>query len=98
LVRGSFRLKEFCILPGRDYTITITITITGTCTENPEARDEHDRNLIVKGANEPTYLISEKPLAALESSLHARVVLMAVGGAALSVVCLALLLTRFHLW
>ena len=92
LVRGSFRLKEFCIVPGREYSIT------GTCTENPEAHDERDRNLIVKGANEPTYLISEKPLAALESSLRGRVALMVLGGGALSVVCLGLLLVRLHLW
>ncbi len=92
LVHGSFRLKEFCIVPGRNYTIT------GTCTENPEARDEHDRNLILKGLNEPTYLISEKPLAALESRLRGRVVLMVFGGGALSAVCLGLLLVRLHLW
>jgi E3 Ubiquitin ligase len=92
LVHGSFRLKELCIVPGRRYTIT------GTCTENPKAKDEHDRNLILKGVNESTYLISEKPLAALESSLRVRVALMVLGGAALAVVCLALLLVRFHLW
>jgi hypothetical protein len=92
LAHGSFRLKEVCIVPGRWYTIT------GTCTENPGAKDEHDRNLILKGVNESTYLISEKPLVALESSLRIRVALMVLGGGALSVVCLGLLLVRFHLW
>lgn len=92
LVHGSFRLKELCIVPGRDYTIT------GTCIENPDARNEHDRNLIVKGPNEPTYLISEKPLASLESSLRGRSTLMVFGGAALAVVCLGLLLIRLRLW
>ena len=89
---GRFRLKEYCIVPGKEYDIT------GTCVENPAAKDEHDRNLIVKGSNEPTYLISDKGRAKVESSLRNRAALMVLGGAALAVVCLGFLLARLGWW
>ena len=40
---GPYRLAEYCILPGHWYDLT------GTCMENPNPKDEHDRNMIVKG-------------------------------------------------
>jgi len=89
---GRFRLKEYCIVPGQQYDVT------GTCAENPAAKDEHDRNMIMKGRNEPTYLISDKSRAKVESSLRNRAALMALGGAALSVVCLGFLLARLGWW
>ena len=85
----SYRLTEYCILPDHWYDVT------GTCTENPNAKDEHDRNLIVKGENEPTFLISWRDEKDLEKRLRRRAALYVFGGAALSIVCLAILLAKF---
>jgi hypothetical protein len=85
---GPYRLAEYCILPGHWYDLT------GTCVENPEPQDEHDRNMIVKGLNEPTFLISWRSEKELESTLRKRAALHIFGGAALSVVCLGILLSR----
>lgn len=83
---GHFRFTESCLLPGQNYNIT------GTCVENPQPRHEHDRNLILKGSNEPTFLISSKSEKQVESSIRKRAALMVLGGAALAVVCLAIFL------
>jgi hypothetical protein len=85
---GRYRLSEYCILPEHWYNVT------GTCVENPKPQDEHDRNMIVKGQNEPTFLISWRSEKEVESSLRNRAALHIFGGAALSVVCLAILLFR----
>jgi hypothetical protein len=85
---SAYRLTEYLILPEHWYDIT------GTCTENPAAKDEHDRNMIVKGQNEPTFLISWRDERRLEASLQSRAMLHIFGGAALSIACLALLLAK----
>ncbi len=64
--------------------------------ENPE--DQHDRNLIMKGRNEPTYLISWKAEKELEGSLRSRAAFMVFGGGALAIVCLGILLAKFGLF
>jgi len=84
-----YRLMEYCILPDQSYDVA------GTCVENPDAHDEHDRNMIVKGQNEPTFVISWRSEKELKSRLRNRAALHIFGGAALSVVCLAVLLFRF---
>ena len=85
--RGDiFCLTEYCILPSVPYDVT------GTCVENPNPKDEHDRNMIVKGENEPTFLISWKTEKELEGKLRTRAVRCIFGGAALAIVCLAILL------
>jgi hypothetical protein len=81
-------LSEYCILPEYWYDVT------GTCVENPVPQDEHDRNMIVKGQNEPTFLISWRSEKEIESTLRNRAALHIFGGAALSVACLAILLLR----
>jgi hypothetical protein len=94
LGRGSssrYRLTESCILPDHWYDVT------GTCTENPHPKDDHDRNMIVKGENEPTFLISWRSEKDLEGRLRSRALLHILGGAALSVASLAFLLFRFGL-
>jgi len=88
---GRYRFTEYCVVPGGLYDIS------GTCVENPHPQDLNDRNLIVKGANEKVFLISHKTEKQLESGLRRRAVLMIFGGAALSVVCLAILLAKFGL-
>ena len=85
---GRFRLTESCILPGQAYDLT------GTAVENPQPKDEHDRNLIMKGQNEPTFLISYRAAKEVESNLRRRAALSIFGGAALSLGCLAILLFR----
>ena len=89
---GRYRLTEYCVVPGQSYDIT------GTCTENPHPLDEHDRNLILKGQNEPTFLISSRTEQEVERSLRNKALKMIFGGAALSLICLAILLGKFGLF
>ena len=89
---GHYRLKEYCLLPGKTYDIT------GTCAENPHPRDEHDRNIILKGTNEPTFLISSRTGTEVQSWLWKQSLWMVLGGAALAVVCLAIILGKLGLF
>jgi hypothetical protein len=88
---GRYRFTEYCLVPDQTYDVA------GTCVENPDAKDEHDRNMIVKGQNEPTFLISYRTEKQVESNLRRRAALYVFGGAGLSVVCVALLLLKFGL-
>jgi hypothetical protein len=88
---GRYRLKEYVIVPGQEYTIT------ATCAENPAAT-EGDRNLICKGQHESTFLISCKTDVGAEKSLRNRALGMVLGGAGLSLICLTLLLLHLHLF
>ncbi len=49
---GPYRVTENCFLAESDCVIV------GTCAENPDAKGEEDRNIIRKGENEKTFLIS----------------------------------------
>jgi hypothetical protein len=89
---GRYRLRESLILPGQEYHVT------GTCVENPAARDAHDRNMIVLGQNEKTFLISWKAEQEVQQGLRQRALGMVFGGAALALFCLALLLGHLHLY
>lgn len=89
---GKFRFQEYCILPDHWYDAT------GTCVENPSPQDEHDRNLILKGQNEPTFLISYRAEKELEKTLRKRAAAQVLGGAALAIACLAYLLYKFGLF
>jgi hypothetical protein len=84
-----YRLSEYLILPDHWYDIT------GTCAENPAPQDEHDRNLIRKGTNEPTFLISWQSEKGIKRTLRNRAALHIFGGAALSVACLGVLLAKW---
>ena len=77
-----FRLSEYCILAGCSYNVT------GTCIENPNPKDERDRNLIVKGEDEPTFLVSAREEKEIEKRLRWRALLYILGGGALAIVCL----------
>lgn len=85
---GRYRFTEYCLLPAAAYDVS------GTCVENPHPQDVHDRNMIVKGTNEKEFLISSRTEKQLESRLRWRAVGMVAGGAALSVVCLVILLAK----
>ena len=77
-----FRLTEYCILAGCSYNVT------GTCIENPNPKDERDRNLIVKGEDESTFLVSAREEKEIEKRLRWRALLYILGGGALAIVCL----------
>jgi hypothetical protein len=85
---GRFRLTEYCILADHWYDVT------GTCAENPSAQDENDRNIVIKGKNEPTFLITWRTEKGIEGMLRNRSLKYVFGGGILSVVCLTFLLLR----
>ncbi len=89
--RGRYRLTESLVIPEHWYDIT------GTCVENPNAQDEYDRNLIVKGTNEPTFLITWRSEKEIRQTLRNRAAQRIFGGAILAVVCLGLFLAK-HGW
>ncbi len=89
---GRYRLKEYLILPGQEYNIT------ATCVENPASTDANDLNLICKGSHESTFLISSKSESGTAKDLRRRALWMVLGGAALSLVCLCLLLLHLNLF
>ena len=66
--------------------------------ENAQAKDENERNLILKGSNEATFLISSKAEKQIERSLGWRSSLMVLGGAALTIACACVLLFRAGLF
>jgi hypothetical protein len=88
---GHYRLTEYCLLPGQTYDVT------GTCAENPQPRDEYDRNIIVKGTNEPTFLISSRTDKGVQSYLLKQTLWKVLGGAAVAILSLAILLGKLGL-
>jgi len=94
MASGRYRLREYLILPGQQYNVT------GTCVENPSPRDQdgRDRCIIAKGQNEKTFLISSKTEVETQKGLRKSAVGMVFGGAALVLVCLALLLAHLGLF
>lgn len=80
----GFRFTEYCIKPGEEYDVL------GTCVQNPRPLDENDRNLITKGKNNHTFLISSKSAEQLEKGMGWRSTMMIWGGAALTVACAGL--------
>jgi hypothetical protein len=89
---GRYRLREYLIVPGQEYSVT------GSCAENPDSQDLHDRNLICLGEHEKTFLISAGTAADEGKSLRKRSLWMVLGGAGASLLCLALLLLHFHMF
>ena len=73
----TYRFTEYCLPAGRPTNVL------GTCTENPNPADEGDRNLIKKGENEKTFLISTKTEEKLEGSLRLQAFVMIFLGAVL---------------
>jgi hypothetical protein len=88
---GRYRVREYLIVPGQEYSVT------GSCTENPDVQDGAERTLICRGTNEKTFLISAKTDEEEDKALRKRSAWMVLGGAAVSLACLALLLLHLHL-
>ena len=91
-VSGRYRLHEYLILPGVEYNVT------GSCMENPNPADSKDRTVLCKGQNEKTFLISYKDGKEMEGGLRKHSLKMILGGAVLSLACLALLLWHLNLF
>jgi hypothetical protein len=87
----TYRLTETCLVAGR------ACNVLGTCTENPSPADENDRNLIKRGENEKTFLITTKSEKQIEKSLRFRAFLLVVLGAALIVGGAAIALHSAHM-
>lgn len=87
----AFRFTEFCLPAGRPTHVL------GTCAENPNPASEYDRNLIKKGENEKTYLISTKTEKKLQSSLRLQAFAMIFIGALLILGAAALGLHAAHM-
>jgi len=81
-----YRLTEYCIVPEKRYTVA------GTCVENPRPHGEQERNLILKGENESSFLISDESRADLQNALGWQTAKYIFGGATLTVVSAALVL------
>lgn len=75
----SYRFTETCLPAERDCNVL------GTCAENPSPAGEHDRNLLRKGQNEKTFLITTKSEKQIEKSLRLKALVLVVVGAALIV-------------
>jgi len=91
MASGRYRVRESLILPGEECNVT------GTCVENPAAAGAQDRNMIVRGQNEKTFLISWKSEADTQTGLRKNGLGMIFGGAALLLVCLFLLLAHLKM-
>jgi hypothetical protein len=84
-----FLLEEYCILPDFEYEVT------GTCAENPQPQGDFDRKIIMKGKNDPTFLISYGNEEIVEGELLRQAKLHVFGGGALSVASLGVLVWMF---
>lgn len=71
----SYRFAEHCLFADREHIIL------GTCIESLSPKDEHERNLICKGQNEPVFIITSKTEKQEERNLRWRALLMVVIGA-----------------
>ena len=83
---GAYQFTEYCLLPYKTYVVA------GTCTENPQPRDEQDRNLIKKGKRSPVLLITEGTEKQVESTFRVLSGCAIYGGAILALYSAASLL------
>jgi len=83
-----YRFTEYCLLPEHWYDVA------GTCVENPEPKDEHDRNMIVKGLDVPTFLITWRSEAGIKQLLRNRTAKYVFGGGSLAIASLGFLLSK----
>jgi len=80
---GRYRFTEHCLIAGHEHNIL------GTCSENPSPREEHDRNLISKGQNQPTFIITSKTEEQIEKSLKRKALIMMAIGALVMILMVA---------
>lgn len=87
---GLYRLHERTIVPHGSYDVI------GTCVENNQVQDEHDRKLIMKERNEATFLISCWSEKTVKEDLRQQATRYVFGGAGLAIACLAFFLITTH--
>jgi hypothetical protein len=87
----ELRFTEYILPAGRPTNVL------GTCAENPHPANEQDRNLIKKGTNEKTYVITTKSEKQMERSLRLQAVLLVLLGAAMMVGSVAIVLHITHM-
>ena len=75
-----YRLSEECLLADRDCIVM------GTCVENPRPQDDHDRNLITRGENEKTFLISSLTEQKTEKDLRSKALILILVGSLFMIV------------
>jgi len=85
---AALRLTESCVLRSQ------SLSVIGTCTENPKPSDDGDRNLIVRGNNELTFLITWDSEKSTADALRRSAALHIFGGGSLSVACLSILIWK----
>jgi hypothetical protein len=69
-----YRFTEECLLADRDCIVL------GTCVENPSPKDDHDRNLVTRGENEETFLISSRTEQKTEKALRKKALILILAG------------------
>ena len=82
----SYRITEWCLIAEHPYDLI------GTCTQNPQPRDDQDRNLILKGRTEPILLISGFTEQRLEKILRKRALKKILLGGLLMAITLGLII------
>ena len=88
---GLYRLTEQCIELDRSYDVT------GTCSENPAPANDDDLNVVTKGKNADTFVISNRNDKQLEEFLYTRALRHILGGGLLAFACAAALLQTLGL-
>ena len=83
-----YQFTEYCLLPDHWYDVA------GTCIENPDAENVRDRNMIVKGLDIPTLMITWRSEAGIKRLLRVRAARYVFGGGALAIISLGLLLSK----
>jgi hypothetical protein len=89
--KDRFRFTEECLIAER------ACNVLGTCAENPSPQDEKDRNVILKGQNQPTFVIADKAEVRLEKDIFRNAVIMVLLGGVFIVVAAAIALRAMHL-
>jgi hypothetical protein len=85
---GSYRITEICLMAEHEYDVI------GTCVENPQSQQEQDRNLILKGQNEKTFIVSGFSELRLEKILRKRALIRILVGGALIVIFLGIIISE----
>jgi len=89
---GRMRFFERNLSPGDK------VYVLGSAEEVPGMQDEHDRVIFRRGKHHPWYFIAEASEKELLAKMGRNTMLHIFGGAALTLVCLGILLAKFGWW
>ena len=85
---GSYRITEHCLVAEHEYDVF------GTCVPNPQPQDDSDRNLVLQGQNERTFVISGFSELRLEKILRKRSVTRIIVGGCLMVISMGIIISE----